>query len=132
MAKFTRESAAALHQKAHAAGVEAAEAVTPVPMVVGSPTHPLGSNIDPEAGPVYRVPSGICGVGTIKMPANTSFAREMMAQGFARKSSAAAGCRIYIGHGGQSYEKKFAYAGGYVSVLREAGIDKVYADVRVD
>lgn len=121
----------ALHRKAHAAGMAAMEATVPEPMVVGKPTHPLGSNIDPSKGPVYFVPGGVCGFAWVNMPGTTGFARWAKARGLARKAYEG-GYNIRVRAGGQSYEMKMAYAGAYAQVLQEAGLKRVYANGRLD
>lgn len=133
MAKMSETQALEVYRTAVAAADAAlAKADAPTPMVVGSPTHPLGNDINPAKGPVYYVPGGLCGFGTIKMPANTPFARHMMKAGVFRKSSTESGCRMYVQAGDQSYELKRVWAGTFAGALREQGVAKVYADVRVD
>ena len=50
----------ALHEKANTAGIQAALAKVPTPMIVGTPTRPFGNDID-YTEQTYIVPGGTCG-----------------------------------------------------------------------
>jgi hypothetical protein len=119
----------ALHQAANLAGIKAANACTPTPMIVGQPTHPLGNDIDP-AKPVYFVPSGVCGFAWINVPGNSGFGRWIKAEGIGRKAYGG-GIAIRAHVGGQSLEIKEAYAHAYAEVLHEAGVT-AYVESRMD
>lgn len=126
------EGFAALYAKAHEAGERAAEACTPTPMVVGTPTTLLGSDID-HSKPTYYVADGVCGFAWVVVrPANSSFANWLKKTAKVRGGrSYGGGCSIWISAYGQSMQKKQAYAGAFAKVLCEAGI-KAYADSRMD
>jgi hypothetical protein len=115
---------------ADAAGRAAAEACTPATMIVGSPTHPLGSDIDPRK-PVYVVPSGVCGYAWVNFPGNTAFGRWAKSTGRATKSYYG-GLDYRVTGYGQSMERKEAYARAFAAVLIAGGIAKVYVQSRMD
>jgi len=108
----------ALTTKAHTAGMAALEAATPRPMTVTG------------GGKSWHVPEGVCGFAWIKIKGNTAFGRWAKKAGVASKSYPT-GLMIWVGVGGQSYERKTAYAGAYAKVLTEAGIT-AYANSRLD
>lgn len=130
--RFTKTTAKRLYKEADAAGKAAADACTPAVMIVGSPTHPLGSNIDPSKGPVYRVSSGVCGFASVQMPGNTSLARRWKDAGLATTDSYNGGVRVHVFYGDQSFEKKTAYAAAFAGVLKDAGVAKVWVWSRMD
>lgn len=100
---------AEVFKAAQDAGREAAEAITPTPMIVGSPTHPLGDDIDPSK-PVYRVDAGVCGFAWVLVrPATCSFARWLVKMGYG-STAYKGGVAVRIGAHGQSYERKVAHA----------------------
>lgn len=121
---------AALARKADAAGLAAAEAATPQPMIVGTAKSLFDDTIDPSK-PTYYVPEGVCGFASIRFPGNTGFGRYMKAAGLARKAYGG-GLSVYVRVGGQSLARKEAYASAYAAVLREAGIERVYVESRMD
>ena len=113
-------------EKGMAAGAEK----VPQPMLVGSPTTPLGSDIDPSK-PVYFVPQGVCGFAWVTIhPGNCSFAQWVKKNG---KGSNAYGGGVSVRcHAfGQSLEQKEAWAQAFAQVLQDAGI-KAYAESRMD
>ena len=122
----------ALWDKAHAAGAEALAACTPTPMIVGSPSTPLGNDVDPTQK-TYFVEGGACGFAWVKVrPATCAFARWMKRTGKVRGGAAyRGGYDIWISAGGQSIARKEAYARALADVLRAAGIT-AYADSRLD
>jgi hypothetical protein len=112
-------------------GNHAANDCIPTPMIVGSPTHILGNDIDPNK-PTYYVPSGVCGFAWINVrDGRSSFARWLKKNDLGRPDSYYGGVTIWVYKFGQSYEKKRAYAGAFSSVLNEAGI-KAYSMSRLD
>lgn len=129
MTKFSKQQAIDLHRKAHEAGMAAMAKVTPTPMAWGKPSTPLGTDLAVVQGVSYEGP---CGFASVRFPANTSFARESIKAGVAKKAQHGPGAYVWVREGGQSYEKKSAYAGAYAAVLREAGVAKVYAESRMD
>jgi hypothetical protein len=120
--KFTPAGCKFLFDKAYAAGVAAAEAITPVPMIVQ----------DAQTGHVYApVMDGVCGFAWVNVrPGNSAFARYLKKECGATKGYyGGVNYRVY-GYG-QSYEKKSAFADAFAAVLSEAGIT-AYAEGRLD
>jgi hypothetical protein len=120
-----------LFNKAHEAGMEAGNAVTPRPMLVGSPSTPLGNDIDPNKE-TWLVSEGVCGFAWIKIgDGRSAFARWL------KKTDRAGdayprGVSIWVSEFGQSMQRKEAYARAFANVLQEAGIKNVYAQSRMD
>lgn len=126
---LSMQEALDLRQRAHEAGMAALAATTPTPMVWGKPSTPLGTDVAVPLGVSYE---GACGFAWVKVPGNTSFAKHMRAAGYGRTDSYAGGTNLWVREGGQSYERKMAYAEAFAGVLREAGLQKVYAQGRMD
>lgn len=121
---------AALWQKAKTAGLAAAETARPTPMIVGTPTTPLGSDID-YSRRTYYVAGGVCGFAWVWFAGNTAWGRWAKKAGIAR-SAYGGGMQVSAGNvGGQSMEIKEAWAHAVSEVLREAGV-KAFADSRMD
>lgn len=127
----------ALYDRAHAAGVAALEAAKAVPMIVGTPVNMLDSLMGGDGGgfdqtkPTYYVEGGVCGFAAIVLPGTTGFAR------WAKKTGKVTahyggGMAFRVRAGGQSLQRKEAYAGAFAGVLREAGIEKVHVWSRMD
>lgn len=116
-------------QRADIAGQEAAKACTPTPMVVGSPTTPLGNDID-YSKPTYSVNEGVCGFAWVRFKGNTSFGRWAKKTGRAR-SAYGGGLQYWVSQFGQSLERKAAYARAFAKVLNEEEIT-AYAESRMD
>ena len=118
-----------VYAEARKAGMSAAEACVPTPMIVCEHSNPLDDNspISREYAPVM---GGVCGFAWIKFPGNTAFGRWAKKQGLAR-SSYPTGLQIWVSEYGQSMEKKEAFAYAFAEVLRKHGI-KAYADSRMD
>jgi hypothetical protein len=120
-----------IHYEAVQAGLKAGEAHKPVPMIVGSPSSPLGNDIDPNQ-PVYRVDSGVCGFGWVNIkPARGKFVSWLKKNNIGRTDSYEGGYRIPCFEFGQSLEKKERYVRAYAQVLNDHGI-KAYANSRMD
>ena len=115
--------------EAEAAADAAAKAKVPTPMIVGTPTTPLGDDIDPNKT-IYYVPGGMCGFASIRFKANTAFGRWAKATERATKSYDV-GLRVPGRVGGQSYETKVAYANAFVNVLQENDIE-AWVEERLD
>lgn len=130
-----------LAEKAHKAGLKAAEDCVPTPMVVAQHANPLD-----DSSPVtkaWHVPSGVCGFAWVNVKykgAGAKFLNALKKQGLAgdindhcewRKDSYYGGYTHWVHVGGQSYEIKCAYASAYANVLNEAGI-KAYSMSRLD
>jgi hypothetical protein len=119
-----------LYARAREAGLAAAEARVPTPMVVVQRANPFddSSAIVKEYAPVM---GGVCGFAWVVVrPGTSSFARWLVKQGLASKHYYG-GVSIWVRDFGQSMEKKQAYATAFAKVLGEAGID-AYGDSRMD
>ena len=136
--KLTQTEMRELMERAERAGSEAVTAMTPTPMVVGSPRDPMASlmgdesaGLDP-AQPQYVVPDGVCGFAWVNVkPGGSRFARWLKETGRGRSDSYYGGVTIWISDYRQSYERKMAHAQAMAGVLREAGI-KATASGRLD
>ena len=119
---FTSREAHALLREAHAAGVAAGNAIKPTPMVVGTPTTPLGNNIDYNKR-TYYVSEGACGFAWVVIrPGNCSFARQAVKLGLGSKHYYG-GISIWISDHGQSIDRKERHAAAYANVLKQAGVN---------
>ena len=119
-----------LYNKAYAAGLKAGNAKIPTPMIVGSPTTPLGSDIDPNKK-TYFVPQGVCGFAWVKVvPGTCSFARWLTKTGKGRPGYGG-GTHVWVHEFGQSLEQKEAFARAFAQVLTEAGVT-AYSQSRMD
>jgi len=127
---MTRQEALDLRQQAHEAGLAAMQAATPTPILWGSPSTPLGSDVD-LTNPHSVSTEGVCGFAWVKVKGQTSFARHMRDAGFGRTDSYAGGTNLWVREGGQSLERKEAYANAFAAVLNEAGVS-AYAYSRMD
>lgn len=128
--RLTKGEAAALHQQAHAAGVKAADAHVPTPMVVQEHANPLDDN-SPVVRTYEPVMGGVCGFAKIVVTkGNGSFARWLRDTGYGSKNYEG-GTMIWVRQYGQSMEKKSAYAEAYAKVLNEAGVE-AYASAWMD
>lgn len=122
---------AALFAKAHEAGMAAGQACTPTPMVVQQHASPLD-----DSSPVtqqWHVPDGACGFAWVKIgDARQPFCRWLKRTGKVRDRSYGGGYSIWVSEFGQSIARKEAYARAFAKVLQEGGIQRVYADSRLD
>lgn len=134
--RFTEAGAKRLHARAVKAGLAAAKAAKPTPMLVGSPTHPLGSDINPSK-PVYLSLNGPSGFAYVTLPkGTTSFARRAMKSlGYFKHYRGGVAMMVHLprewGPGIQSMERCSAYASAYARVLAEAGVE-VSTESRMD
>jgi len=125
------EMLAALYASADAAGKAAADACVPVPMIVREHANPF-DNRSPVVKQYAPVMGGVCGFASIGIkPANSAFAKYLVAEKIGRKDSYAGGIRIPVFAYGQSMAKKEAYAYAFAEVLRAAGI-RAYGESRMD
>jgi hypothetical protein len=121
----------ALFDKAYEAGLAAGKAAIPATMVVGSPSTPLGNDIDPSK-PVYFVNEGCCGFAWVNVsPGNCRFANWLKKNGLARKAYGG-GVDIWCREFGQSMTRKEAWADAFADVCRDAGVPRCYAGSRMD
>lgn len=123
-------NAALLHRSAHAAGMVALAACAPRPMIVGQHESPIDDNS--PLVQAWHVPEGICGFAWIEVrPSRGGFATYARDSGIGRHSDYSKCCTINVREGGQSYERKMAYAEAFAKVLSDKGID-AYANGRLD
>jgi len=122
-----------LYAAADAAGMEAVAGARVVPMVVGSPTTPFGSDIDPNK-PTYFVEDGACGFAWVNIkPGNCGFANWLKNQKLARPDSYYGGVSVWVSKFSQSVQKKEAYARAFANVIEDSGLVKsAYAQSRMD
>jgi hypothetical protein len=121
---------AALYLMAEAAGMAALQMAKPRPMVVYTPTSVFGNEPD-TSKPMYYESEGLCGFAWVNVsPGNSPFANWLKKNGKARKAYYG-GVDIWVKEGGQSVERKEAYANAFAKVLVENGI-KAYASSRLD
>ena len=119
-----------LLEKAHLMGMDAGRGSTPTPMVVGSPSTPLGNDID-YSKKTYFVEGGACGfAGVVIKPARGKFVSYLKSIGIGHKHYYG-GYYVSVHEFGQSLTRKEAYASAYAKVLSEAGF-KCYVDSRMD
>jgi len=126
-----------IYDEAYAAGIAAAKAKVPVPMLVGTPSTPLGNDIDPSKK-IYYVSDGVCGFAWVRFKGNTGWGR--WAKKNVGKTDFHAACRkgypkgldIWITTGNQSMETKEAFAQAFAGVLQSHGIKDAYAASAMD
>lgn len=124
----------ALHEKAHQAGITAALAKVPTPMIVGTPTRPFGNDID-YTEQTYIVPGGVCGFAWV-WTSGRGFGGWLLKNGHA-KYHYGGGVSVWVGRdqhpvlNTQSMEIKEAYADAYAEVCRQAGVT-AYGQSRMD
>ena len=119
-----------LFDKAHHAGLRAGHESTPAPMVVGSPSTPLGSDID-HSKPTYFVEGGVCGFASVVIkPARGKLVSYLKSKGLGY-SHYYGGWNFPVRDFGQSLSRKEAYADAFAGVLTEAGL-RAYVDSRMD
>jgi spermidine/putrescine-binding protein len=126
-----------IHNDAVKAGLEALNKCTPTPMVVQEHTNMLD-----DSSPVAKewfVEGGVCGFAWIQFKANTPENRafltglkqsDLVGKGLWDKAYGG-GYSYWVSEGGQSLERKIAFAGAFSQVLRDNGI-KAYAQNRID
>ena len=107
--------------EAIAAGMQALAACTPTPMIVQQHKDMLD-----DASPVDKqwfVEGGVCGFAWVSIkPATSSFARWLKEKGYAKVDGYAGGLCHWVRDGGQSMQRKLAYADAMAEVLRKYGI----------
>lgn len=127
--KFTKAELAAIYDEARAAGLAAGEGDKPPAMVVAQHLSPLD-----DGSPVIKswlVPDGPCGFAWVNVPGNSPFGRFLKAEkgchaGYPK------GVNYWVGDHRQSLSRKEAHARAFAEVLRKHGIERVYADSRMD
>ena len=75
MTVYANEIPATVYADAHAKGIAAGNGANPTPMIVGTPTTPLGNDIDYSKDTHY-VSDGVCGFAWINIkPARGKFVK---------------------------------------------------------
>ena len=119
---------AQITNEAHEAGMAALNAAKPVPMIVGQAKSLFGNEMVP--GTEEYVDGGVCGFAWIKFKGNTAFGRWAKKSGLARDDYPT-GLYISAKEGGQSMQRKEAYAAAYAKHLKDHGVD-AYMSSRMD
>ena len=118
-----------IFQAAHNAGNVAVQAASITPMIVQHRANPLDDTSAVQRQ--WLVNDGVCGFASVIVkPANSKFAKFLVANGLGRKSFSG-GVSMSIRDFNQSLQKKEAYAHAFASVLNDYGI-KAYAESRMD
>ena len=131
MTTYANEIPATVYAEAHAAGMAAGNGCKPIPMVVGTPTTPLGNDIDYEKE-TYYVADGMCGFAWINIkPARGKFVKYLKDNDIGRKDSYYGGYTIWVSGFGQSLARKESYARAFANHLNKNGIT-AYSMSRID
>ena len=130
------KSAYDIFVEASEAAEAAVKACRPTPIIVGSPSTPLGNDVDPTQQ-TWFVEGGVCGFASVIIkPARGKFVSLLKKRGIG-------GAHYYGGYSvsswqfapsirrDQSYERACAAAKGAVEVLKSYGIN-AYVDSRID
>ena len=118
-----------IYSQAHHQGNVAVEVANVAPMVVQQRENPL--NDESKVIRQYLVNDGVCGFASVNVkPANSKFAKYLVANGLARKSYLG-GVSMSVHQFNQSLQKKEAYAYAFASVLNEHGI-KAHVESRMN
>lgn len=117
-----------------------ADCPAPTPMIVGTPTTPLGNDVD-MTKQVWYVADGVCGFAYVVLEnGRTGFAQWLLKNGLGNKwwsGGRTKGVvvntypRFGFAEPGQSYEKSKFVAGKVAARLRDYGID-AWVDARID
>jgi hypothetical protein len=119
-----------IYSLAYTAGMDSMTNATIVPMVVGTPTTPLGSDID-ESKPVYVVEGGPCGFAWVNIrPARGTFVSWLKKNKIGGKAYEG-GYNIWVHEGGQSLARKEAFGRAFAKVLKSYGVS-AYCSSRMD
>ena len=119
-----------LLEKAHLMGMDAGRSVGVSRMIVGSPSTPLGNDID-YSKKTYFVEGGVCGfAGVVIKPARGKFVSYLkrLDKGYKHYYG---GYYVPVREFGQSLTRKEAYAEAFAKVLSEEGM-RCYVDSRMD
>jgi len=122
-----------------------AECPAPTPMIVGSPSTPLGTDVDPNQK-TWFVEGGVCGFATVVLDSGrTGFAQWVLKQRpkgeklgskwWSNGRTKGVGLYTFERYGfadtGQSYERKRFVASRMAAHLRSKGIG-AWVDARID
>lgn len=152
MATMTAQNKAdvALYERALEAGAAALVEATPTPMVVGEAASLFSDEFKPGAK-TYFVEGGVCGFAWVNLKSKgggMKFINSLVKVGLAkkgedrysdgfnntarfRKDSYYGGYTFWVSEGGQSMERKEAFARAFAGVLTETGLT-AYARSRMD
>ena len=118
-----------VYEEAYQAGLAALKGSVPVPMVVQGSANPLD-----DSSPVVKdwfVEGGVCGFAWINIyPARGPFVSWCKKNGVGNKAYGG-GYKIGVREGGQSMERKEAFARAFAEVLQSYGL-KANAGSRMD
>lgn len=102
-------------------GEKALSTCNPAPMIVQQHENQLDDSSPVEKQ--WYADGGVCGFAwVIVKPGNSAFANWLKKNGYAKPDSYYGGVCVWISHGGQSIERKVAYAREMARVLNEHGI----------
>lgn len=127
---MTEAQLAEAFEKANAAGIAAAEACRPTPMVVQRHANALYD--DSPVVQEWYVPTGVCGFAWITIHRGTSRLANYAKKHHGAQRAYYGGVEIWVSKYGQSMETKEAYAYNFAKVLAEETGDEVYAGSRMD
>ncbi len=124
-----------IHSEAYQAGIHAAKACRPTPMIVQQHASPLNDNS--KVIKEWICDGGVCGFASIWLKATTPENRAFI-NGLKKlkvnpyqKNSYQGGYSYYVHEGGQSLQIKEAFAHAYVEVLHKYKLT-AYIDSRMD
>ena len=114
-----------IYTEAHALGIKAGNECSPTPMVVGTPTTPLGDDID-YSKDTYYVSDGVCGFAWVNIkPARGGFVKYLKEKDIGRKDSYYGGYTVWVSGFGQSLARKEAYARAFAKHLEQNGVTAI-------
>jgi len=118
---LTKTQCKRIYAEAYEAGLLAGKDADTPKFVVGTPTTPLGNDIDFKKK--TYVLEGLCGFAWINIsPARGAFVTYLKAQAIAGKGYYG-GYEVWVREFGQSIDRKSAFAGAFAEVLRKYGIN---------
>ena len=125
MTVYANEIPHTVYSEAHALGIKAGNGCSPTPMVVGTPTTPLGNDID-YSKDTYYVSDGVCGFAWVNIkPARGKFVKYLKDNDIGRKDSYYGGYTIWVSGFGQSLARKESYARAFAKHLEQNGITAI-------
>lgn len=104
-----------------------ATATKPTPIIVGSPSTPLGNDVDPTKQTWYHA-DGLCGMAWVIVSGRSGFGRWLISEGLGSKNytggiSIRDWSRLGFAETRQSYELKVQVARAMAKHLNDLGID---------
>lgn len=130
---MTATTPATIYALALQAADRAYDSARPTPMIVGTPTTPLGNDID-HSQKTYYVSDGPCGFAWVNIrPARGALVAWMKKQGIGRSDKYRGGYTVWMPttRRSQSLERNAAAAYAFAGVLAEHGVT-AYAESRID